>query len=322
MPVRSSAPARGSASPSALASADAQGTPSLLTAGDCPLSHLQVEPGHSGGGLGHATVAITFTNASPDECQLAGYPEVFGVTTTGAKAELRHDTTLPPPVGAVMLQPGTKVEALVSGLDMPQGQATCPAPYASWVIQLPFQSTSVTISGYLPYLGANFPSCVPAVVSGFGPPGSFNGLDGVQSGVQGCTPRDLRLGAPPGTAVLTYAEGGTTQVNLSVTNSGPACTAYGYPSLALYGPSGVLPPPVAHGHTTTGDQPPGEVFLQSSQSASFVLDFTSRTGQGPCARLTGLGLAGTARRLTLAGTNGTPDVCGTIHESAIFPPAY
>lgn len=318
----------------ALPTAPSPTTPTTsISLASCSLTSLRVAPGKSGAGASQVSFTIDFTNVGPHPCQLAGYPRVLGVTAAGTQAPVGHDgSTLPGTEhGPVVVQPGATAEALLFGTDNPpNAPEPCPPSYVSFVVQLSGETSTISIPGYIPFLGTDFPSCLPPTVSQFGAPGSFGGLDGVSPSVTStpsfpakCSPTRLRLGTPPGGPVVIPDGPSKVQINLSVINAGPACTAFGYPSLTLYGQDSVrLALPVVHGNTDTGNQPPTAVVLQPSQAANFVLDFVAIGAQASCTGLFTLKLPGTSSQVTLGGKTGGAQVCGTVHESAIYPPAY
>jgi len=89
----------------------------------CQPADLRTSPGRGGVGLGNTNVAVQFTNRSATACVLVGYPEVAGISSSGAIAPLAatHGSYFGDPGPPANIAPGQTAAVNVSGAD------ACPA---------------------------------------------------------------------------------------------------------------------------------------------------------------------------------------------------
>lgn len=131
----------------------------------CSAAQLTISLRNTAAAAGTIGGYLTFTNKSPDTCQITGWPDVVGLGPGAPTTRAYHvtSTMFGPNVNqrpVVMLQPGAHADAVVTGSDNPGGGATtCPAPYHSLRVAPPGSATSVTISAWLPYANAYLASC-------------------------------------------------------------------------------------------------------------------------------------------------------------------
>jgi hypothetical protein len=132
--------------------------------------------------LGNLGVRVVFTNTSPSACALEGFPSVTAVTASGSTttASAMQSSMYGPnpgPVTPVVMLPGAAAEAEIGGSDNPPDSETrCPAPYRWFDVAAPGIAQSVTLSAWVPFLDAYFPSCIGVGISRVVSPGGFAGF--------------------------------------------------------------------------------------------------------------------------------------------------
>lgn len=152
----------------------------------CSVADLHIALVHTGVAAGTEGGEIRFTNTSTAVCSLHGWPTVVGVTAQGvasAPATNFDGPILGGPglpngplqgIPTVSLKPGQSVEATVAGNANPPGNATsCPPPYRTLRITPPGSSQTVTVSAWLSYADAYFPSCASLEVTMVAPTADF-----------------------------------------------------------------------------------------------------------------------------------------------------
>jgi hypothetical protein len=156
----SSAPA-GTASRGAGASG---GTSSALPV--CQTSGLKIAVGPTGAHAGMSGGDLEFTNTASTACQLAGWPQLLGVTAGGTStaAVQVHSTQFGPftggAVSAVRLKAGaTAAVAFIVGAN------NCADTYRTLRVTPPGNTQSVVLSAWLPQVKTYLPACAPINVS-------------------------------------------------------------------------------------------------------------------------------------------------------------
>ncbi len=115
---------------------------------------------------------IGFRNESATACQLKGWPALVTLTAAGVPVTARHVliTAFGPNIAAaptIILVPGARAEAVFEGNEVtgPCAGHGFPPPYRWLRVTPPGSAASVTISAWMPALGAYLPACGPAEVS-------------------------------------------------------------------------------------------------------------------------------------------------------------
>ena len=109
---------------------------------------------------------LTFTNSGSTSCQLAGWPQLVGVTAGGTSnaAVQVHSTQFGPfgggTAGSVTLPAGaTAAVAFIVGAN------NCSDTYQTLRVTPPGDTQSVEISAWLPQVNTYLPACAPISVS-------------------------------------------------------------------------------------------------------------------------------------------------------------
>jgi hypothetical protein len=120
-----------------------------VAANVCHLSELSVTPGQGQGAAGTVGVPILFRNTGGRRCQLAGFPGVAGLNAAGQQAVQAQRVRSGPPVRVVTLGPGQVASALVTGTDVPTGNATT-CPSYTLLVTPPGETRSTRVAATLP----------------------------------------------------------------------------------------------------------------------------------------------------------------------------
>lgn len=115
----------------------------------CRLSELAVSAGQGQGAAGTVGIPILFRNAGGRRCQLFGYPGVAGLDTTGRQAVQAARARTGPAPSVITLSPGQVASALVSGTDVPTGNATS-CPTYTLLVTPPGETHSTRLAASLP----------------------------------------------------------------------------------------------------------------------------------------------------------------------------
>jgi hypothetical protein len=133
----------------------------------CRTSHLMITMGDSFAGLGTAGANVRFINDSGATCKLHGWPTLIAETappgSAHADAEDWSGTDFPDVsqvgVPMVILKPHQRADAIVEAADGSPSSAPCGPAYLTLRVKPPGNTSSVTISAWIPYLDQFLPSC-------------------------------------------------------------------------------------------------------------------------------------------------------------------
>jgi hypothetical protein len=134
----------------------------------CQSGQILVSSLGGGAGAGNVDQVFGFTNTSSTTCSLSGYPRVAALNANGlqvaiAEQQLSYVNGVPQgplKAPAVTMSPGQVSSALVSGDDIPVGNATvCPAGYPAFLITPPGATTSVRVAAVDGAGPGPFPGC-------------------------------------------------------------------------------------------------------------------------------------------------------------------
>jgi hypothetical protein len=123
--------------------------PASEAANLCRLAELSVTAAPEQGAAGTVGAPIQFRNAGHRTCQLVGYPGVAGLDSAGRQAiqAARVGSNGGPTV--VTIAPGQVASALVTGSDVPRGNATS-CPTYSLLVTPPGETHSIRVAARLP----------------------------------------------------------------------------------------------------------------------------------------------------------------------------
>jgi Protein of unknown function (DUF4232) len=168
--ARSSVPASASSRRVAgSGSSSPHGDGSAGTAGALPVcqtAELKIAIGPTGANGGMSGGDLEFTNTSSAPCQLAGWPQVVGVTAAGTSTTaVQVNTTLFGPyssgaAGAVTINAGA-----AAAVAFIVGANNCTDSYQTLRVTPPGNTKSVVVSAWLPQVQTYLPACAPINVS-------------------------------------------------------------------------------------------------------------------------------------------------------------
>jgi hypothetical protein len=134
----------------------------------CRTGQIRVSSLGGGAGAGNVDQVFGFVNIGRAACSLTGYPRIVALDGEGRQvAVAEHQLTgiggiktgdTSPPV--VTLKPGETASAIVSGTDIPIGNATvCPAGYPAFLVTPPDMTQPVNVSAVDGSGSGPFPGC-------------------------------------------------------------------------------------------------------------------------------------------------------------------
>lgn len=148
--------ATGAANPGTGTGLGGAGTQTSTPAPECGNADLQVSQASSGGGAGHLSLLIEFTNTSDHRCYMRGYPGASMFGPEGAVLANATRTLVGSAGGAVgqnspprvVLQPNGTASAIVEWSDVPTGSGGCLNPVSLGVTPPDTkQTTNFELSG-------------------------------------------------------------------------------------------------------------------------------------------------------------------------------
>ncbi len=159
-------------SPSTVSSMSGITNPRMTAALAKPCSASSLDPSVLRGGAEGPTAGLdlAFTNHSTSVCKVTGWPTVVGVTESGTMSQAHNVGTsqFGPNVSGVpvvVLAPGERADAVVTGSPMSGTGGSCGPPYWYLRVAPPGGDGTIEVSGWLNGLGAYFPSCTGLHVS-------------------------------------------------------------------------------------------------------------------------------------------------------------
>jgi Protein of unknown function (DUF4232) len=132
----------------------------------CQTHNLKIVIGPTGAAAGMSGGDLEFTNTSSTACQLQGWPQLVGVSASGATATAVpvHSTQFGPfnggTVSAVRLNAGA-----TAGVVFIVGANSCTETYQTLHVTPPGNTGSVVVSAWLPQVKTYLPACAPIDVS-------------------------------------------------------------------------------------------------------------------------------------------------------------
>jgi hypothetical protein len=138
----------------------------------CQPGQIQVSSLGGGAGADNVDQVFGFVNISKGACTVSGYPRIAALNAQGDQVAVAaqqlsglggvQSGASAPPV--VTLKPGQISSAMVSGTDIPIGNATtCPAGYPAFLITSPGSTQPVKISAVDGPGPGSFPGCSPII---------------------------------------------------------------------------------------------------------------------------------------------------------------
>jgi hypothetical protein len=132
----------------------------------CQTQNLKIAIGPTGAAAGMSGGDLEFTNTSSTGCQRQGWPQLVGVTASGATATAVqvHSTQFGPfnggTVSAVLVNAGA-----TAGVVFIVGVNSCTETYQTLHVTPPGNTNSVVVSAWLPQVKTYLPACGPINVS-------------------------------------------------------------------------------------------------------------------------------------------------------------
>jgi hypothetical protein len=132
----------------------------------CQTSQLKIAIGPTGAAAGMAGGDLEFTNTASAACQLVGWPQLVGVTSSGTShTSVRVHSTEFGPFNGGQVSPVSIGAGDTAGVAFIVGANNCAATYRTLTVTPPGNTESVKLSAWLPRVQTYLPACAPINVS-------------------------------------------------------------------------------------------------------------------------------------------------------------